>query len=330
MAKANWLRALSLAVAVLSAIWAFTWPETSPRLSAQQAFSRASIPDWQLAAGGQMAFDSASVQQNTSASPGGVFFNFPLGPGDVYIPNGGNFRARNLPLVNYILFAYKLTENQQPFLLSQLPAWVITDRFDIQAKAQGTPTKDQMRLMMQALLADRFKLAAHFEVRQVPVFALLVDQPGHLGPLLQKHPEDSPCPTTPFVPSPAPTAPPVAIDGRFPLTCGGLLGMNPSAPGRVRAGARNVPMELIASSLTGRASGFDLPIVDETELTGGFDFAMEFVPEEPPSAGANSQPGSTGPTFAEALKNQLGLKLESQTSPVNLLVIDFIDQLPPN
>jgi uncharacterized protein (TIGR03435 family) len=277
-----------------------------------------------------MAFDSASVQQNTTAPPRAVFFNFPLGPGDVYMPNGGTLRARNLPLAKYIFFAYKITPNQERFLLSQLPAWATADRFDIDAKAAGNPSKDQMRLMMQSLLAERFKLAAHFETRQVPVFALLVDQPGKLGPLLQRHPEDSPCPTISFVPSPPPTAPAQALDTRFPETCGGILSMIPSAPGRVRGGARNVPMEVIASSMAGSETGTDRPVVDRTDLTGRFDFAIEFVPQDPPSAQTNTQSDPSGPTFAEALKEQLGLRLESQTAPVNFLAIDLIDQLSPN
>jgi uncharacterized protein (TIGR03435 family) len=291
---------------------------------------QSSNPDWQIAAGSKMAFESASVQQNTTAPPRAMFFNFPLGPGDVYMPTGGIFRARNLPIANYIFFAYKITPNQEKFLLSQLPAWAIVDRFDIDAKAAGDPTKDQMRLMMQSLLAERFKLAAHFESRQVPVFALLVDKPGQLGPLLQRHPEDSPCPTTSFVPSPPPTAPAQALDTRFPETCGGILSMVPSAPGRVRGGARNVPMDLIASSMAGSETGTDRPVVDRTELTGRFDFAIEFVPQGPPSVRTNSQSDPSGPTFAEALKEQLGLRLESQTTPVNFLAIDLIDQLSPN
>src|ERR1700680_416670 len=203
------------------------------------------IPDWQTAAGGKMAFDAASVTRNTTTQPPyEVSSNFPLGPGDVYFPNGGRFSATNFPLVVYIKFAYKITDNQEQFLLSQLPNWVITTGFDIQATAQGNPTKDQMRLMMQSLLADRFKLTVHYETRQVPVFALLVDLPGKLGPLLQRHADDSPCPTTPR--SPAPTAPTQTIDRRFPAPCGGILGMTPLAPGRLRAGARNVPIELIA------------------------------------------------------------------------------------
>lgn len=71
-----------------------------------------------------------------------------------------------------------------------------TDRFDIQARAEGNPGKDQMRLMMRSLLADRFKLAIHHETRQVPAFAIVLVKPGKTGPQLQLHPNDAPCPTT--------------------------------------------------------------------------------------------------------------------------------------
>jgi uncharacterized protein (TIGR03435 family) len=298
--------------------------------SAGSAVLLALDTDWQVAAGGRMAFDSAAVSQNTTAPPGARYYNFPLGPGDVYVPNGGNFRARNLLLPTYIFFAYKITPSQEQFIISQLPKWATTDRFDITAKVEGNPTKDQMRLMMQALLADRFRLTAHHEIRQVPVFAVLVDQPGSLGPLLQRHPEELACPTTPMVPSPPPSAPPQAFDTRFPDTCGGIVGMTPSAAGRERVGARNVPMELIATSMMGGDTGLDRPVVNKTDLTGRYDFAIEFAPQDTPSAGAKLPPDATGPTFAQALKEQLGLKLESQTGPVDFLVIDSIDQLSPN
>ena len=289
------------------------------------------VPDWQKAAGGKMAFASASLKQNKTAPPNAVFFNFPIGPGDVYVPNGGLFKAANLPLIAYIGFAYKVTENQVEALLSQLPKWAITDRFDIQGRAQENPTKDQMRLMMQSLLADRFRLAVHYETRQVPVFALIVDQPGKLGPLLQKHADDSPCPTTPRVPTPAPTAPPQFLDKRFPATCGGILEMTPSAPGRVRTGARNVSMELIASSMGG-GDGVDRPVLDKTGLTGTFDFAIEFTPQingsSPP--GVVSHRDLTGPTSIEAVKEQLGLRLEPQTGAIQLLIIDYVEEPSAN
>jgi uncharacterized protein (TIGR03435 family) len=312
------LRAI-LSVALTGTVCATVW-------SAQSQ-----TPDWQVAAGSKMVFEDASVRQNTTApSPDEVGSNFPLGPGDVYIPNGGHFRAFNFPLVVYIRFAYKITDSQEQFLLPELPNWVTSTRFDIQGTAQGNATKDQMRLMMQSLLADRFRLAVHYETRQVPVYELLVDQPGTLGPLLQRHPDDIPCPTT--FRSPPPSAAPVTIDSRFPITCGGLLNMAPSAPRRFRAGARNVPMELIASSMAGGASGLDRPVLDKTGLTGTFDFAIEFSPQpdDPSAAGGNFRADPTGPTFAEALKDQLGLKLKPQMGPFDVLVIDSVEELPAN
>jgi uncharacterized protein (TIGR03435 family) len=93
-----------------------------------------------------ISFDVTSVKLNkTSDQPN---FNFPLGPGDVYTS----------------VFAYKLMGDQVQSVLSQLPGWATTDRFDIVANTDGDPakdTKDQMRLMMRSLLADRFKLATH-------------------------------------------------------------------------------------------------------------------------------------------------------------------------
>ena len=68
-----------------------------------------------------------------------------------YVPNGGLFAATNQSLIVYLRFAFKLGQSD----LTDLPAWVYNDRFDIEARAQGNPTKDQTRLMMPSLLADR-------------------------------------------------------------------------------------------------------------------------------------------------------------------------------
>lgn len=288
-------------------------------------------PYWQTVAGGKMAFDVVTVRQNKSAPPDAGGSNFPLGPGDVYVPNGGSFRAVNFPLPIYIAFAYKIGDDQEQSLLSQLPKWALTDRFDIQGTAQGNPTKDQMRLMMQAALADHFHLAIHYETRQVPILALVVDQPGKLGPLLQRHADDSPCTTSPAVPSPSPAAPPQFRDTRFPATCGGILRMPPSVPGRVRSGARNVSMGLIAGSI-GQGGDIDRPVLDKTGLTGMFDVAIEFTPQLVPSSplDANSHRDITGPTFQEALRDQNGLRLEPQMGPIDFLIVSSVEEPPPN
>jgi uncharacterized protein (TIGR03435 family) len=181
--------------------------------------------------------------------------------------------------------------------------------------------------MAQSLLADRFRLAIHHEIRQLPVYALVLDKPGKLGPQLRQHPDDSSCSTALSgggVDAPGPAA---TVDGGFPEVCGGLIGWPAaqSANGLGRVGARNVTMELIAISLTG---GVDRPVLDKAGLTGRFDFLMQFTPQLPP--GANDQPDAAGPTFLEAVKEQLGLKLEATTGPVDVLVIDHVEEPSEN
>jgi uncharacterized protein (TIGR03435 family) len=283
--------------------------------------------DWEIAAGGRKSFDVASVKQNnTPQGPGTVHSNVPLGPQNLFTPTGGLFTTQNFPVLQYIIFAYKLTPNQTDSIRTQLPKWATSDRYDIEARAVGNPTKDQYRLMMQDLLAARFKLALHHETKQQPVLALVLDKPGKLGPHLQLHPLDQPCPTTvPTGGGPIPT-----IAGGFPEPCG-AFGAWPSTsnPGQLTAGARNMPMSMIATTFSiSQISGADKPVIDRTGLTGNYDFVFSFSPELPP--GADFQADPNGPTFLEAIKDQLGLKLEQQTGPVETIVIDHIEQPSEN
>jgi uncharacterized protein (TIGR03435 family) len=265
---------------------------------------------------GKPEFEVASVKPNKSDAP--PHANNPLGPGNVYSPYGGYFQAINFPLYTYILFAYKIMGNQEQFLRTQIPAWVMSDRFDIEARAEGNPDKDQMRLMMRSLLADRFKLGIHFETRQVPVFALALLKPGKTGPTLQPHPEVYPCST-------APDASQGQAAGQFPVLCGGLFPMAPGAPGRRHIAARRVTMEFIANSLSAMGQ-LERPVIDRTGLTGNFDFALEWEPE----SGADPQPDPSGPTFLEALKDQLGIKLESQKGPAEVIILDHVEHPSEN
>ncbi len=134
-----------------------------------------------------MQFEVASIKPTTAFKPP----NFPLNPGDGK-PPGGRMSAI-FPLIAYITFAYKLNPGD---VATPLPNSVPADQsYDIEAKAPGNPTKDQMRLMMQSLLADRFKLKVHFETKAGPVYALTV-KPGHqLGPKLHPHNVVRPAPT---------------------------------------------------------------------------------------------------------------------------------------
>jgi uncharacterized protein (TIGR03435 family) len=268
------------------------------------------------------------VKQDTAVpSAQTMHSNIPLGNQGFFSPTGGLLSSTNCPLLQYIIFAYKLAHQQVQSAPPQLPKWATTDRYDIQARGAGNPTLDQFRLMMQALLADRFKLALHFETRQLPVFGLVLDKPGKLGARIQPHPNDSAC-------SAVPSASVTTVAGGFPEMCDELVGFpSPSVPGQMRLGARNMSMEMIATSFGSvQMFNMDRPVLDKTGLTGTFDFFMEFTPQlnGPLPPGSPYQLDPNGPTFLEALKGQLGLKLQPQTGPMDVLVIHHIEQPSEN
>jgi uncharacterized protein (TIGR03435 family) len=277
------------------------------------------------------AFEVASVKPNTSNAPPNS--RFPLGPGDAYTP-GSLFSATNQPLIVYVRFAYKLSQGD----LLRLPAWVYYDRFNIEARAQGNPTKDQMRLMMQSLLADRFKLITHIERHEKPLFDLVVAKVGKTGPQLQTHLNDGSCAaaSTPESPSAAPAAAPSEPSSTSglqlpPIACGSMGLIPASAPSRGRIGGRRVTIGRIAEFLTNNAyAGIDRPVRDRTGLAGTFDFSLEWSLPPDPGEPTSSQPADTGPTFPEALQKQLALKLKSAKGPVDVLMIDHVEHPTEN
>jgi bla regulator protein blaR1 len=283
------------------------------------------IPAFQPADGDRLAFDVASVKASRPDAPHDS--NFPLNAGAMYTPNGGRFFATNFPLVTYIVFAYNLLGNQIQALAPQLPRWATTDGFDIEARVAGNPTKDQMRLMMRSLLADRFKFAIHTEAREVPVLAFTLAKPGKLGPQLRQHPADAdaPCQTDPSAANQVPDAFFEKIPGGFPAICNGILGVPPSAPGRSRLGGRNVTIAFMADMFSQRVSA-GRPMIDATGLTGTFDFLIEFVPDSQIPA----VPPDDGPTFEEALQDQLGLKMQSRKSEMQMIVVDHVERPSAN
>jgi uncharacterized protein (TIGR03435 family) len=182
--------------------------------------------------------------------------------------------------------------------------------------------------MMQSLLEDRFKLAIHKENREVQALALVLAKPGTTGPHLLPHSADPPCPTR------APRAEEQdVVPGGFPLACHGIVLLPPSAPGRYRIGARDVTLSFIADSLSGSATAnLGHPVIDRTGLTGTFDFTMECTdePSGPQAPDETSPPAPSGPTFREALQEQLGLKLESQRGTVEMFVVDHVEHPTEN
>ena len=280
-------------------------------------------------AAGKLEFSVASVRQNKSDGKPGS--NIALGAGDVQGLSGGVLSAKNFTLLSYMTFAYKLTDYQQYALRAKAPMWVTSERFDIEARTEDqNATKDELRRMMQSLLAERFKLAVHYEPRTVSVYALELVKPGSTGPRLRAHPADAVCPNFSLLAKTAEGKPvaelPDAGDGGFPTFCGGILGVPASAQDRYSFGARNVTMGLIASSFS---SWGDLgrPVVDQTGLRGTYDFVLDFTPDPRPNYATVD---SGGPTFQGALQHQMGLKLEAKKAPVQFLVLDHVDRLAEN
>jgi uncharacterized protein (TIGR03435 family) len=290
------------------------------------------------AAGVKLSFDVASVKPNKSGDRSRSS-NVPLDPLARYSLTGGLFSATNYPLIAYLAWAYDMSGEQILRLMTELPGWAVNDSsgsscFDIEARAQGNPSKAQMQLMMQSLLADRFKLVVHTETGQAPVYTLVLSKPNKTGPQLQPHVDDGSCSAA--TPAPGAVTPKSATNSAdLPPVCStGVVGMPPSAPGRVRLGARNVTIGMLAGFLAFTNVKFstrvDRPVLDRTGLSGNFDFSIEFAPEFDGPPPPNFQPDPNGPTFLEALRDQLGLKLVPETGPVDVFVIDHVEEPSPN
>jgi uncharacterized protein (TIGR03435 family) len=258
-------------------------------------------------------FEVASIKLNKSA---GAFAMARPTP-------GGRLTLTNIPLQFAIAMAYRIKD----FQLSGAPAWLISERYDIEAKAEGNPSPDAMLPMLQALLEDRLQFKFHRESKEMQVYALVVAKAGKL------HQADGDC-------GPMPTGPPRAPEPGKPPTppCGGFF----MFPGRL-SGQKVTIKEFLdpLSRFTGRT------VLDKTNLTGKYDIDLQYTPEQgqfqaPPGGAGGGPPGGApgmpslppidpnGPSLFTALQEQLGLKLESQKGPVEMIIIDHIERPSDN
>lgn len=204
------------------------------------------------------------------------------------------------------------------------PGWMRTDQFDIQAVLpEGSPsyTMNQfligevprLQLMVQTLLADRFKVALHREMKELPVYNLVVVKDGKM-----KLSEDQ----TPVDRESGP--PPFRFDGAPPR--GAIVIMFSPSGGRTIS-ATAMPISEFTGLLgdqLGRA------VMDKTNLKGLFDIRLEFAAVAPPDATAAIAPDPSGPYLFDAIQDQLGLKLESTRSLVEVLVVDRAEKPSAN
>jgi bla regulator protein blaR1 len=238
----------------------------------------------------------------------------------IQIQPGGGLRTSGSTLKMLLTLAYDVRE----FQISGGPGWINTERYDIMAKTgdadvSGSPddmrkmtdeqrktVADKMRERLRALLADRFQLVLHRETKEQSVYALVVAKGG--SKLQQSE----------------------AAEGT------GAKGM--MRMGRGQLSGQSVGLQMLTQSLSNQLGR---PVIDRTGLKGNFDFKLEWTPDPgqsggpfgggpPPGADAPPPPDPNGPSVFTALQEQLGLRLESQKGPVEMLVIDKVEKPSEN
>jgi uncharacterized protein (TIGR03435 family) len=242
-----------------------------------------------------------------------------LGSGDDKITLGGRYTATNLSLLVLIRFAFEQSprgRGMAPFEVEGGPKWIGSDRFDITATAGRNVSLTELRQMLQTLLAERFQLKTHYEKRQLPIYRMVLAQRGRLGPQLRRTEADC---------ASAPVDPLRGITPGESDPCG-YFGPSPRldlTSGLAYQAIRGMTMEDFALRLypyLGRR------VIDATELSGYFDadfeFSAEVVMPPPPQGQPNPYDGRALPSIFSVLPQQLGLKLEAQRGPVDVLVID--------
>jgi bla regulator protein blaR1 len=260
-----------------------------------------------------LAFETASVKPNKSGAEERYFR---------LDPRGGSLTVVNVQLREMITFAYQI----QSFQLEGGPGWIASDRFDILAKPEReVPStesgQDPLKMMLRTLLADRFKLVMHKETKELPIFELvLARQDGKLGPQLRPAAVDC---AARAAAARAGTPPPPSSGPPGPGSCGTT--MNPVS---VRGGGTT--LAVLASLLEGPAKRL---VIDRTGLAGNWDLEVNYTPDRsqlPPGVELPSSIDPNGPSLFTAIEEQLGLKLRPARGPVEVLVIDSVQQPTPN
>jgi uncharacterized protein (TIGR03435 family) len=272
------------------------------------------VPEWQKAAGSKLSFEVASIKLADPATS--TPFIFPLDYSDFFgVANPHGRFVAQVPLAAYIAFAYRLWPAQEirDAMLAHLPKWADTDQYVINALAAGSPSKDQMRLMTQSLLADRFKLTVHFERQEFSVQALVLDNPGKTGAKLNPHTDGVPCDVSQ-----------ITSDVFVPL-CGHVQAVNRPDNSVLMAG-RNLTMNEIAATLSQLTGYFTHPVVDQTGLAGRFDFTLQWTRE----SNIPGPPDPQGSTMRDALVEQLGLKLKPTKMLMDTVIVDQVERPSEN
>ena len=250
-----------------------------------------------------LTYDVVSVKQNKS------------GPGMMRIMMGADrYSTTNVGLKSIIQNAYGL---KMPEMISGLPGWADSASFDIEAKMDAETiaalkampkeqADQQRRQMMQAMLADRFKLTVHRETKELPIYSLVIAKGGF------KLKDADPNNTYPD-----------GIKGPDGNSRAGMMSM-----GHGKLTAQAIGISNLAINLTMQVRRL---VVDDTGLKGKYDFTLQWTPDD--MSGGHEEAAAapdSGPSIYTALQEQLGLRLDSTKGPVDTVVVDHVEMPSEN
>jgi uncharacterized protein (TIGR03435 family) len=182
-----------------------------------------------------------------------------------------------------------------------------------------------MREMVRSMLEERFHIKERTETRELPVFRLVPNHPGKLGPsLFPARKDEPPCAAFgPYAGAPVPT-----ISNGLPAFCGSLLLFPGFKDNQIQVGGREITMTDLARGIEGISNMFERPLIDGTGFDGIFDVTLHFTPENPDAEHADQN--TLGLPLADAPRDQLGLKLEPGKGRVEVVVLDHIEKPTDN
>lgn len=293
---------------------------TLPVLMVSAAFGQGNGPE----------FDAASVKLSAPLPAGMMMINIGGGPGS---SDPGRITYNGITLKMLVARAYGIKEYQV-----EGPAWIDSERYDVIATIPKDSSKEQVSLMTQRLLAERFKLAVHREPKPLAVYALSV---GKDGPKLKEVDPDAAFQFPPL-PAGAPPPPPPPGSAATAAGRGGGPGLRMMVSPYSRQVSGNTTMARLCDALSNL---LDHPVIDQTGLKGTYELNLSWTPDDsekiggklpsplgpvPPDAhgGDGNAAVEPGPTLAEALQANYGLKLERRKDQADMVVIDHAEKVP--
>jgi uncharacterized protein (TIGR03435 family) len=253
------------------------------------------------------AFDVASVKR--SPAPGG-----PNGPIAISMvgPRNGQFVATNMAVRALVAYAFSVPIAR----VVGGPGWIDSDRYEITARPpQSSPPTQNARMegLLRALLLERFALATHTEMRQASIYTLVRGRADRLGPQLAPSALDCASGGPPFIPPR-----PGSASAEPPLRCNMTIGSD----GKTTTMRGAVSVQDFARTLTSRLGA---PVTDATGLTGRYNLTLRFA-----TGDVTTTEPSEWPLLPDAIREQLGLKLETSRASLDFIVIDRIEQPTEN